>query len=213
MIHHGSPVMPETMVLEPGTRTLVDLDMAVAIARDFLEQLDRLDCTLLISTATGYCNGTVPGLVFEGDLGDQVDLVQFHCNVCMLGGLLLSKARVYDDTSVADAFSRSMDGLRIGTNRDRIDPQLLHAFDRPTLDCIESAFEADVMSEDYADGDEQARVDALCRGAVIWAEQLGDRRERARAIANEIIEGCGFFCPAGPVSEEDYRHWLNGAEP
>lgn len=157
-------------------------DKRVAVMRDVLIQLDRKDVSLNLHRGTYFC-GQHNGADFkDGGLEAQVDFLQEHCEVCMIGAAFLSCIRIIGGihdhavrrgytTFYADPFT-----MRIAMSS---------VFDSKTLDLIEHAFEG---WEDAKEG---------CKAASIWGDQFYDTRDAARAIATNIISNDGeFILPA-----------------
>lgn len=172
-----------------------DRTMAVAIAKDVIAQIRRADNPLRIAAPAGYCHGVMPaGLPATGDVRDHVEQIQAHCHVCMLGGLFLSKSRVFDDSPLA-SINRFDRPDTIHVDRGHMVAQLSAAFTPDDLDAIEAAFELIGGTSEYDgdDADEAARRERRCFGAARWALDKGDRRGRAVAIAENIIANGGEF--------------------
>ena len=175
------------------TATQVDRTLAVAIARDVLRQLGREDVPLSIGKLYSYLteiespdsvSGHSPG-------GDAIDAIQARCGVCILGGMLLSLARIKGANHVPEDPSRWM-----------IVTLLSNAFTPAELDVIESAFECSVMNvnEFECDDHQDAHLER-CAAAMNWGRSLDTRDPdevsfriaRARAICENLIANGGQF--------------------
>lgn len=172
----------------------------VAIARDMLKQLERSDVPLRIVHGGGYVGGyleTLPGP--EEQIQPFVDLIQQHCDMCELGGLLLSKARLYDAVPMSVIVSDSgFDELNVYASHDDVASALADIFDPLTLDMLEAAFEGSDMFTDLDKGDEG--WDQVIAAAE-FGQQLPNSIECARTIAQLLIDGDGEFLIPTPAPE------------
>ena len=131
---------PTATELNPEIRA-----MRVAIAKDAIAQMDGPSPPTYL-TGTSYLYAELPDdgpqLDPALDLKDVVDAVQPLCTVCQLGGLLLSKARLYDNVPLSRLLSQQGAGtcLRSG-GQTAVRDLLADAFDGTTMRAVEDAFE------------------------------------------------------------------------
>jgi len=171
-------------------------DMRVAIARDVLAQLDREDVPLRVSPE-GYVSGFYEPKDWSADLQQIVDEVKTYCDVCALGGLILSKARLYDSVPICELLEEDPDeapGEVFGIQA-TIYEQLDQVFGQGQRELIETAF----MEVRYF---ARALSEAERTKAVRYGGQFHDDRLRLRAIMENIIANGGEFRPESPTSEK-----------
>lgn len=116
-------------------------DQRIAIARDVQKQIvgRKYD----FRPANGYIaqNYYDYKLFTDDDLGDDmrehVDKIADKCSVCLLGGMLLSTASLYDNIPLADYASDEF----MGVSREQIGRSLAPFFDYDELIAMEAAFE------------------------------------------------------------------------
>ena len=159
--------------------------MRVAIAKDAIAQLDG-PTPPIYNRQAFYFFADVHGHVDrEDDLQQYLDRFDGPCQVCELGSLLLSKARLYDNAKVGEMKTLSRDN-RLVASRCDVEERLADVFDPGTLDLLESAFEREVMGRTAL---YTARLAA--RG---YGLSLGDEpEEAARAIFRNLIDNDGTF--------------------
>ena len=164
-------------------------DKRIAVAKDVIA---RIDVQAITFGAGDYVMGRLPEAIDgSDDVQKHVDTIEKHCTVCMLGGLLLSKARLFDGVPI----SHIQDGtFLISAERGMTAESLSDVFDDVTLDLLESAFERNEMGNEADDDDQSA--------AVQFGMTFGDDdRARARAIAQILIDNDGeFIVPAAPAA-------------
>jgi hypothetical protein len=165
----------------------------VAVARDVIE---RIEAGKLRVATGGYLYidedaGPVDtdGLIARGgDLQPHVDEIERNCEVCALGAVLLSKARLMDAVPVAVLG-------HVGSYQGAFHRSLADVFDENTLLAIESAFE----QGRFGDTD-------LSRGAAVFGDQFDDDAERCVAVMEKVIEGNGELAVPG-MTEDEYEEW------
>lgn len=154
---------------------------AVEVAEDVLKQLNKRKNGYLAS-GMGYLQTKYDLTSAEGSLQDHLDGIQEGgCEVCALGALLLSKARLYDDVPISN------DGICI---TDCLNG-LTTVFSQRQLNLIEAAYEGGRLDYDNS---------SLERSAVAFGEKYRDRKARMRAIMQNIVENQGKFVPPKLVS-------------
>ncbi len=184
--------LPEPFALPDIDLDLVDLPEdtpAVRVLRDVLRQLAAT------TYAPGhYVRGSLPPpiqavLSKAVDLQPVVDDIQHHCTVCLLGGCLLSKARIMD--AVPSRVIHFAGGDRYEANHTSTVAALSDVFTPLSLGLMESAFE---VSSRYA-----ANVDAtpyeLALAAAVFAADLPDARDRVDRVVRYAIRQGGQFSP------------------
>src|SRR4051794_28070782 len=75
----------------------------VLVAQDVLRHVN----TLLLSRGTYISGYPTAASIKEGDLQDNVDVIEKDCTVCALGALLLSKARLFNDVPMTYLISNN----------------------------------------------------------------------------------------------------------
>lgn len=177
--------------------TAVDKAGAVAIARDVLAQLDAVDGPRY-STSNGYLrtsrfnvddlgNAAVRDSTTTAsiDLQKALPLIEGKCTVCMMGGLLLAKARLFNDEIIAIDIDASGNGS-MSLDRPLTAQALQQYFSDDTLDVIEAAFEGHTHNHD------DDTLEKLCNGAT-WATRGMNATQRAFFVAENIIANNGDF--------------------
>ncbi len=159
-------------------------DRAIAVAQDVLEHLDELELVQGHHIRMQYPH-RIEDFQSEGcdDLRGCVDVVQHHCDVCLKGAAVLSKARIYDGVPMS-TFQRIASGCYANCVRD----VLLDVFDGTTLDLMEIAFEGHVLW--YIDP-----APANYRQAIDFGHRYYDNKERVRAVMENVIANGGVFIP------------------
>ena len=180
-------------------------DRRVAVAEDVLLQLDRTDVPLRVGGEPGYICGepgyisgvdhtgsaAYEGLNLDGNLKDQVDIVQRNCTVCAMGALLLSKARLLDEVPMADlAYKhREVEDRIIFIGRADTVRLLKDTFDADTLTRAEAFFEGSCMH--------MRDADYYLGGMAAYASSMSSSRERLVMLADNIARNRGeFIVPA-----------------
>lgn len=187
--------------METETRKLTDRerrDMAVAIARDVIDQIRDLDRPLKIQNGRGYVSGSLGIEIDMGlDLKDYVDLVQEKCYVCMLGGCMLSKARLYDEVPLAGIIDSPVTG---SLTVDRFDTEwsLMQAFGEANIDLLECAFECKPRMSKF-DTPADLRI-----GAMAFGCGYSDPKSRALAIMENVVANDGDFVV---VPLDEFQDW------
>jgi len=157
-------------------------DKIIAIAKDVLKWVN----TYRLAHGS-YLEGSVPAVIDNDvDLQSCADTVVKYCEMCALGALLLSKARLYDDVPVRDIkYTYSSDdlGTNISTGNSYIKERLAGIFTSQQLNLIETAFEC------------WSATDPAEQRAQRFGKQYRNLTERVIAVMNNIIANNGEFKP------------------
>jgi hypothetical protein len=159
----------------------------VAVAKDILVQLDREDVPLMPSRLTYLESNKRSPIEFdaplEGDLQPHVDLLQRHCECCLIGAAFLSMIRLYDNcpATVVDATFLE-DGFLWVDERD-MKRALLAIFSKRELGLMEVMFE--VWGQGSADEDR--------RRAGTYGRRFDSAHDALRGIAQILIDNDGEF--------------------
>ncbi len=191
----------------------------VAVARDILLQLDRADNPLKVESGSYIKSRTGDALLGlgeypdEGDLQDHVEAIQADCQVCFMGAVLLSKARLLNPVSMNRFFPYVETHVRlIRPGQWEITEAVSDVFDQQTMYMMEAAFEgtpchAGPCSNPLLINGAALFGKRLTRGKFLTLEEMS--RVRARAVAENLIENDGVFT----VVEATYTEWENFTEP
>jgi hypothetical protein len=165
---------------------------AVLVAQDVLDRLDHLSLTrghyLYGYPDKGDINP-------DGDLRDNVKVIEQICSICALGALLLSKARLFDDVPMTNVLEYGGFGIstyRINMTRGELTAKLRDAFSDEQLDLIETAFERRYIGSNCTRT--KLASEALSR-AIRFGEAFYNNTERLKAIMENVIANNGVFVP------------------
>ena len=132
------------------TKSPEDRAHAVAIAKDVLERI-RLHRLNLLSD-NGYVVG-FPSFPREGSLQENIDLAESSCEVCALGAMFLSYARLYNNIycqKQSDSYGQIIDKLE-------------NYFYTEELELSEHHFER--RRTEYEKNDEEVMID-ICENII-----------------------------------------------
>lgn len=176
----------------------------VAIAKDVLKQLDAR--RLVAQSKTWLVGGAGTIRITEEDHEKplcQLLASQESCNVCALGGILVSAAKLANAATVNDVRDKNTEGYFV-VDMFTMLPYLKNFFDESQLRLIELAFER-------GDGGYSPASQADYEAAEIFAQQktylAGDEVDddtRLRLIMECVVRNNGTFVP------KDVRHVLGG---
>jgi len=122
------------------------------------------------------------------DLQQHVEDMEGHCEVCALGGLLLSKARLCDNVPLNNFYTIDEDGDKTWAfNQNRVKNSLIDIFGKRQLSLIESAFE---VTPYYAN-----TLSFNKKTAVEFGRRFVNSKDRMIAIMENIIQNNGDFVP------------------
>jgi hypothetical protein len=178
------------------TMSCAEEPKAVQVARDVLAHIRAY----IVRTGS-YVSGNVlrKDVNKDGDLQDNLDVVAESCNVCALGAMLLSKARLYDDVPMRAVLGQAAMSdyvgpyLSITMERQNVVGQLEDVFESHQLAMIESAFEMKHMTTLPLTREQANRLyDAVAFG-ISYAPYHS--HTRLKAIMENIIENKGVFNP------------------
>lgn len=163
-------------------------EQAVAVARDVLKRLEGQKLTLKAGRYIRQVRdfGDWLRMCESEDIRPHLDEVESVCEVCALGALLMSKARLYNAVRGRDL----VDYLG-----DRQKTNLAAVFGRESLLLIEVAFEQNASAVRSA----SALGAAALNEAVAFTSPCLSPRDRLRAILENVIANDGEFVP-GPVA-------------
>lgn len=164
-------------------RTENDRVKAKAIAQDVLDRLSLVDYTPGIYFLA-YIDSLPEGCSDLRGVADQLE----RCRACALGGLLLSKACLYDAVPLS-RMTDPMDNKQmcLSAGQEFIVESLDEAFSREQLDMIESAFEGIRVGCNASD-EMKDKAKRFARVAL-------SMRARVQAIMENIISSEGVFVP------------------
>lgn len=178
------------------TVAAVEESKAVQVARDVLA---HMSC---YNVRTGaYLTGIVPrqDVIKDGDLQDNLEQVATNCNVCALGAMLLSKARLYDDVPMRAVLGQGVMSdykgpyLSITMERRNVVGQLEDVFGWHQLAMIESAFEMKHMNTTPMTAEQADRLCDAVNFGISYAPYHS--HTRLKAIMENVIENNGVFNP------------------
>lgn len=170
---------------------------AVEIAKDVLKTVKARK----YKTSYCYLNGrTNSPLCDIKDLQECVEIVEANCHMCALGGLLLSKAKLYNDVPIT-----SNDDY-ISFDRSNIVYSLRQYFSDFELAKIESYFEGRVC-EFYSN----LELDAMMRGAAVAGGSILDVAKRVETAMENVIQNNGVLM-VEPCSHSEYYSYLSTVE-
>ncbi len=192
---------------------------AVALAQDVLAHLDSTNFRTgtYLSVQPSEANRSK----WRGLLGRWEDLevqeveplIRPDCQVCLVGALVLAKARVYDQLKLNSLFPEHLptvdDEPRVPSyltsNHNAIDMEISEYFDRNQRYMMENAFE--LTQIEAVDGPATARaVVAFGLEASLHAEDKtveGERRARVKAVMENVVVNNGTFIPPA-ISEDEF---------
>lgn len=185
-----------------GEQLTFNRERIVAIASDVLSRVRQYQ----------WCRGTYLGGILrdtaplEGDLQQHVDAVQQHCELCLLGACLVSKARLFNNVPIGTISrehrpAHTAPYVYVSADRTDIKKLLKDSFPPLELSKIESAFECEVMGDEAVFTDEEM---SLLRGAAIFGKQYDDDdADRVMAVMENIIDNNGEFV-VDPADEGTY---------
>jgi hypothetical protein len=166
----------------------VEESKAVRVASDVLAHLS------VYRVYVGrYLQGRVPGIGDKDvDLSCHLAAVEENCDVCALGALLLSKARLYDNIPISSLAAEYSTWRRdaIEVSGTTIRRHLGDVFSQHQLHMIESAFEMCSIVESPGLHEECDISDS-----VAFGRRYNSSRERLGAIMENIVENKGQFKP------------------
>jgi hypothetical protein len=178
-------------------------DRRIAVARDVIERIDAAALKVTVGNYIGHPPSSTHDedvafnkrIASAGDLRDILPDVEAHCEVCARGGLLLSKARIFDAVPAHRLLSKYQT-LRVN-QRDTTD-LLSDTFDAETLEAIESAFEQGEIEDsslamDRDDFQAMVATRRLERFVRYGISLSGHDTERLRAICSRIVDCDGEF--------------------
>lgn len=174
----------------------------IAICKDVLKHIPVMKvkrgtyCRAFGERNQTLINNTSP----NSEAQEYLPVLEKHCNVCALGGMMLSYIRKYDNFGMG-VFHRHDFGLE----RVHITNQLEKFFNSQQLDLIESAFEVPGTAsarKSYALNikleEESVHKDEdwiLKQKARLFGAQHVTPRKRLRAIMLNVIKNKGTFKP------------------
>lgn len=174
-------------------------DMKVAIAQDIIA---RLDSGQYIAGKDLYVwSPVLDGFHHEWDDDLQNHMEEFDeepCQVCAIGAALISRARLFDSVNVQKVFKTSLffynDNQVVDANVSELRSNLDEIFGREQVALLEAAYELRRWYNDF-DIDEQ-----LVQDAISFGMRYDDRRERLRAVWQNVIDNDGIFTPSEVVA-------------
>lgn len=170
---------------KPVKKALTSAEMKVAIAKDVIAQLKAKKPKIKVYEGVYFVASLKKPFAEVGDDLQEAASKIVSCEVCALGAVFLSKARLYNDCpmSIADGWHGD-DGKCLSFNDDDMRLNLDSLFSNRQLRSIEAAFEG--FSSDfsciYPDGRER-----------MFYEQHDDNKDRMIAIMKNIIANKGEF--------------------
>jgi hypothetical protein len=135
--------------MEKKYEDMTKREKAVAIAKDALNQLDKLQVVHGL-----YLESEPNNWAESGSAQCKIDEISNGCKVCAKGAMFLSKIRLGNDWDFKDFkhnfkhdpfFNPFFNGVRLYTTDTAITTHLEDAFDKKELDEIEEAFECSHM--------------------------------------------------------------------
>lgn len=179
-------------------------DRRIAVCRDVVERIDARRLRVLDGYYIRIRIGSDPAenvrkeitskLSNSQDLRDVADTIEQHCTVCARGGMLLSKARLYDNVPSSTLIREGW--FEVGQSS-TTNP-LLDTFDAETLEAIESAFEEEVIRDfvtscDRDDTQNYAAEERLEDFAGYGRSLPASPAARLRVIMENLIRNDGEF--------------------
>lgn len=166
-------------------------ELGIAIARDVLSRIKRRK--LRVHTGT-YIYGGIENASLDDQAQTYIDVLENNCEVCALGGLLLSYVRLKNNCSLHDMGCinsyYTTNGINVKTTFSKIYNILKVAFSKKTMWLLECAFEQSKMSR---------KMSSLSMKKVYEAIDFGKRfktdRTRLVGIMKNIINNDGKFIP------------------
>ncbi len=189
------------MLLSPEIRA-----RRVSIARDILKQLEARALTLARGTymsPVDYDAKQRLSVQLEGDLQEHANLFQANCEVCMIGAIFLSKARVLNNVSMKDNFKCDWGSLRL-PGRYGMMRAVSDVFDAKTMALAEAAFECTIHNANLGEASPEEFYGAALFGH--YAGQYDGRPEdlRCEAVAKNLIQNEGEL----RLGFATYQEWL-----
>lgn len=169
-------------------------EKAIAVAKDVIAQLKRIDIPLHVQRENGYIVAPLSVIPEEAcDLQAIVDNVQGSCRVCALGATVLSAARLFDQIPAMDVLRpghRGEGGLQVLSDREDMFDALVRTgvFDDEECALIEAAFEKTWAWNKEASDEKIGRAMSFGKGFESDSDCL-------IAIMENVIANDGHFVP------------------
>lgn len=165
-------------------KRLTNAEKRVAIAKDVLENLDRLK----VRQGNYICGTLLEEVDPKDNAQEKVKAIQAYCTVCALGACLLSHIRLWDRVMMGE-IAGTYPTLYLNVQYAGTTAPLKRYFTQRQLNLIESAFEMRPMNKEHAASDEEiAQAKFFGLGYI-------NSQNRLKAIMENIIENEGTFKP------------------